>query len=211
MKRDIEKVELKNNKYNLLLDDQSVLVFDNTEENKNNIEFLLDEQLYSRIDKLTKFIKTGEKRTLVDGTLSFIGACALTFGGITGFAGMTELICGYDEEATGALITSGALIGTYAIIRTPYIVKSINFKKEKKQALTELTKLNYLKENTSLLKTFKDYDNSLVGLDEFKQQYIKDSCFPFTIADGDNLTLDDYLNVVDNINYEKSINKQKIK
>ena len=208
MKRDIEKVEIKDNKYSLILDDESVLIFDKNEENKNNIEFLLDEQLENRIKKLKRFITSEKKHTFFDGALSFTGLCALTFGCISGLVAGTELLYDSSKDSTGALVASGALIGTYAAIKVPYLCKSYKFNKNKKLVYEELDKLNYLDNNIELLRSFEKYDNSLVGLDEFKQQYIKDTDFPFTIVDGEELTLEDYIIVVDNINYGKSIKEE---
>ena len=212
MDRKIINVYDRDEKIYVDLEDGSVLSFPNTEDNLKNIDLLLDEQLKDKINELDRELNKEEEVTGLDAGLSLLGfasgfttvcSSVLTCGMLL-VDSNNELTIPFGSIACVSLIT-------YGTIKTYFNFKDKSEKKKNNSIKKELEKLEYLSDNSSVLKSYDNYTNSLSGIEYSKRELIDNSCLPFTIVDSNSFDIDDYEKIVDNINYEKSIVKNKKK
>lgn len=107
----------------------------------------------------------------------------------------------YDLVTNGNVQTLPLAAGTACVSATVYML--INYINNKGKVL-ELNKIKYRNDNEKELSEFKNYENSLNGLDSATKNVLNKTKKPFSIINLDNYSKKDLETIKSNIEREKS-------
>ena len=166
-------------------------VFKNIERNDENIK------------KINK-IQEEQARKGLDNYVVFKNRFikAIVYLGCSGFATGLVLATALTSQMTPVeLFTGLGVINVFGTI--PSFCKLLR----NKLKMNELDKVSYRDNNIDILKNYKNYENSLVGLDSCTSNYFNESSpdNAFAIVNADNYEKSDLETIVSNIDREESL------
>jgi hypothetical protein len=162
------------------------------EENLRKIEKIQESQAANGVKNISVY------KCRRNNAVCQAGVCGATlFGGLSAVANLTPIASSLIQSPV-ALYSS---IGAITILGTiPFLAKI----SRENSRIKEGNKIRFRNENREELDSFRNYYNSLAGIDSAKAAKLCKRRNPFSILHIDDFTLEDLETIVDNIEREKA-------
>ncbi len=193
-------------KLHVEMEDNSTMTFDRTEESIRNLDSLLKEQAKERIEEIDVELDKTLDVTGVDAATCLVGYGGIVSAVICGIYGTAAMVHGNaDNMGTILLSVAGGSAGLAVISKCILSSKEKRHFKKKQELREEKEKLEFINDNTRILRSFPKYKNALAGLSNDQSNHIKFCPLPFTIVDVDKFKIEDLERIVDNIRLENKL------